>query len=84
MTPEEALNDELTLYMVMHTTVEDWPGSLRALDVTGYCADLALDAYGDLDPGAMMDARITVALWIDDNEQNRPARFQLQKYLASL
>ena len=84
MTPLNALNEELALYMDMHAADDDWPGSLRALDVTGYCADLALDAYGDLDPGAMMDARITIALWIDDNEQNRPARFQLTEYLESL
>ena len=79
-----ALNAEIASYMAAHTSVDDWPPSLRAFDVAADCGNVALDEGAALTRPAMFAARLGVAVWIDDNERNRPAQFQLREYLASL
>lgn len=85
MTPELiALNAEIAFYMGAHTEAADWPSSLRAFDVVGNCGEIAMEEDVALGRDTMYAARVVVALWIDGNVGNRPAEYQIGKYLESL
>ncbi len=79
-----ALDAKITSYLAHHPDPIDWPNNVRAFDVSVYCGELALDAAAALHRMPMFQARLVVAAWIEDNEANRPAQWQLTKYIESL
>lgn len=83
MSPEQiALNRAIADYMAAHAGSGAWPSSLRAFDVLVRCGRSA--DSDSVSSDAMFDAIIVVALWVDETEANRPAKYQLDAYLASL